>query len=90
MGDRHNSLCFEQKHRLLGVAVDTAKPEEWKLTANIETSTHPPEGVWGDEGNSSFFLRVKTCIIMQICVMLFDHLSNSFMASAFALSAISI
>ena len=55
MGDRHNSLCFEQKHRLLGVAVDTAKPEKWKLTANIETSTHPPEGVWGDEGNSSFF-----------------------------------
>ena len=47
MGDRHNSLCFEQKHRLLGVAVDTAKPEEWKLTANIETSTHPPEGVRG-------------------------------------------
>ena len=54
---------------------------------NINTS---PRGGEGDEGNSSFFLRVKTCIIMQICVMLFDHLSNSFMASAFALSAISI
>lgn len=90
MGDRHNSLCFEQKHRLLGVAADTAKPEEWKLTANIETSTHPPKGVRGMKVIRAFFLRVKTCIIMQICVTLFGHLSNSFMASAFALSAISI
>ena len=71
MGDRHNSLCFEQKHRLLGVAVDTAKPEEWKLTANIETSTHPPEGVRGMKLIRAFFCALNCVLICNFSLLYF-------------------
>ena len=71
MGDRHNSLCFEQEHRLLGVAVDTAKPEEWKLTANIETSTHLPEGVRGMKVIRAFFCVLNCVLICNFSLLYF-------------------
>ena len=78
MGDRHNSLCFEQKHRLLGVAVDTAKPEEWKLTANIETSTHPPEGVRGMKVIRAFFCVLKHVLLCKfvLCYLIICRIAS--------------